>query len=358
MDMAEDEDRPDPNKSTGRQSKDSRDPKYRRPGYGGPSGRDILAQDLDITEAAAEYERQKAALAAMRRVERTFAGIGRWTRTEAKSVPLPSALRHLTFGEVLAILVAMVLTALSIIAFFIWPLEIAGGLLFAAWIVTLYGIWLFKLPLLKPPRFAWLCGLTIVPIALLCFRGLPIWVLAIRGDSGSLPTANVVPQTALSAQLITPSPSPGPPDITFLNAGTSYNANYYAVEPTLFVKNQGGAVQIRSGISQHIGNFLNNPILQFQRVRRVFNEAKKNVSGNWYTFQGGTGYRIPLPAGHISSSQYGQLESQKAEYTWGVYIVAKNDQWIRHFFFCGINAGPQTTTAVCPVVGGSNGNGP
>ena len=177
-----------------------------------------------------------------------------------------------------------------------------------------------------------------------------------RATSASSPS--LTPQSGFSAQLITPSPSPGPPEISFLNAGMSYNASYYAVEPTLFIKNQGGVIEIRSGVSQHIGNFLNSATLQLERIRKVFNDAKKNVSGNWYTIQGNTGYRIPLPAGYISPWQYGQLESQKAEYTWAVYIVAKNDQWVRHFFFCGINAGPGTTTAVCPDIDGANGDGP
>jgi hypothetical protein len=94
-------------------------------------------------------------------------------------VPKPFV-RHLTFGEVLALLVTLVLAAVGIIALFLWPLEIAGGLLFFAVLVGLYAVYLFNLPLLKRPRFTFLC-LAATPIAaLLFFVALPKWVIAAR----------------------------------------------------------------------------------------------------------------------------------------------------------------------------------
>jgi hypothetical protein len=150
------------------------------------------------------------------------------------------------------------------------------------------------------------------------------------------------------------------PKIRHLNSHITFDTANRTISTTVDVRVESGDVAVRSSFIAHVRTPVIDSQEQLRRTRILRGEAEAlaaidAVSPVEYPLSGGASYRIPAgPSQKIERHQFADWFAGRAEYVWGILMIAKNEHGIKTFWFCGINMGPHTSSSPCPIIPGDN----
>lgn len=142
------------------------------------------------------------------------------------------------------------------------------------------------------------------------------------------------------------------PKVTYVDAPITFDDHARRVSTSIHLKNWNDARVMTSAVA-HLSDPARTPDELMKRVLKMRQEAEALLRSHEFPLPGGVLYDIPLGKSDvIEPEQYAALRAGKMEYTWGVFMLARNEAGTKKFWFCGQSDGLRTVSSPCPIIAG------